>query len=75
MRLVGKAIGYLISVLGIGIVIFGLMVVADPQGAQLANDFDPFGVPPSTAQLLVHIAVGLALSALGIWLVARKSRV
>ena len=75
MRLVGKAVGYLISVLGIGIAIFGLLAVADPRGAQLANDFDPFGVQPSTAQLLVHVAVGVALSALGIWLVARKSRV
>ncbi|WAC63720.1 hypothetical protein OVA13_02705 [Pseudoxanthomonas sp. SL93] len=75
MRLVGKVVGYLISALGIGIAIFGLLAVADPQGAQLANDFDPFGVPPSTAQRMVHIAVGVALSALGIWLVARKPRV
>lgn len=74
MRLVCKAIGYLFSALGPGIVIFGLFAIADPQGAQLANDSDPFGVPPSTAELLMHIAVGVALSALGIWLVVRKSR-
>ena len=75
MRFVGKAIGYLISALGLGIVIVGLLAIADPQGAQLANDADSFGVPPSIAQLLLHVAVGVALSALGIWLVVRKQRV
>ncbi|NZA25760.1 hypothetical protein H0E84_05135 [Luteimonas sp. SJ-92] len=75
MRFVGKAIGYLVSALGLGIVIFGLLAVADPQGAQLANDSNPFGATPSTAQLLLHVATGVALLALGIWLVVRKPRV
>lgn len=74
MRLVGKAIGYLISALGLGIVVFGLLAVADPQGAQLANDSAPFGAPPSTGQGLLRIVVGAVLSALGFWLVVRKSR-
>ena len=75
MRFLGKAIGYLFSVLGLGIVIFGLLAVADPQGMQLANDFDPLDIPPSMTELLVHVAVGVALSAFGIWLVVRKPRV
>lgn len=75
MRLVGKAIGYLLSALGLGIVIFGLLAVADPQGAQLANDADPFGVPKWIGELFVRVAIGLAISAMGIWLVVRKSRV
>ena len=72
MRFLVKAIGCLTAALGVGIVLFGLVALADPQGTQLANDSDPFGAPPSTAHLLLHVAVGGALSALGIWLVARK---
>ena len=75
MRFSVRAIGYLVSALGLGIVIFGLLALADPQGVQLANDSDPFGAPPQTGQLLLHVAVGVAFLALGIWLVARKPRV
>ncbi|MDH5821991.1 hypothetical protein QFW77_03150 [Luteimonas sp. RD2P54] len=75
MRFLGKAIGCLATALGLGVVIFGAVALADPQGAQLANDSDPFGVPPSTVELLLHVAAGAALSALGVWLVARKPRV
>jgi hypothetical protein len=75
MRFAVRAIGYLVSALGLGVAIFGLLALADPQGAQLANDSDPLGAPPQTGLLLVHIAAGAALLALGIWLVARKPRV
>ena len=74
MRLIGKAIGWPVSALGFGIVIFGLLAIADPQGAQLANDSDPFGIPPSTTQILLDIAIGVILSAFGIWLVVRSPR-
>ncbi len=75
MRLVGKVIGYLISALGLGILIFSLLGLLDPQGVQMANDSDPFGVPPSTTQLLLHVAVGIAMLAAGAWLVVRNRRV
>jgi hypothetical protein len=75
VKFVGKAIGYLSSSLGLGIVIFGLLALADPQGTQHANDSDPFGVPPSIDQILLYVAVGVVLLVLGIWLVVRKSRV
>jgi len=75
MRLVGKVIGYLLSALGLGIVIFSLLGLLDPQGAQMANDSDPFGVPPSTTQLLLHVAFGIAMLAAGTWLVVRNRRV
>ena len=75
MRFAVRAIGYLVSALGLGVAIFGLLALADPQGAQLANDSDPFGAPPQTGMLLLHIAAGVALMALGIWLVARKPQV
>jgi hypothetical protein len=70
-----RAIGYVASALGLGIVTFGLLAIADPQGTQLANDSSPFGPPPSLTQLLLNVSVGAALLALGAWLVARKSRV
>ena len=75
MRFAVRAIGYLVSALGLGVTIFGSLALADPQGAQLANDSDPFGAPPQAGLLLLHIAAGVALLALGIWLVARKPRV
>ena len=75
MRFAVRAIGYLASTLGLGVAIFGLLALADPQGTQLADDSNPFGAPLQTAQLLLHIAIGVALLALGIWLVARKPRV
>ena len=75
MRFAVRAIGYLVSALGLGVAIFGLLALADPQGAQLANDSDPFGAPPQTGMLLLRIAAGVALMALGIWLVARKPQV
>jgi len=70
-----RAIGYAASALGLGIVTFGLLAIADPQGMQLANDSSPFGPPPSLTQLLLHVSAGAALLALGVWLVARKSGV
>ena len=74
MRFLSKVIGYLISALGLGVVIFGLLALADPTGSQLANDSDPFGTPPSGAQVLVQVAIGAVGLILGIWLVVRKHR-
>nr|CAS02918.1 putative integron gene cassette protein [uncultured bacterium] len=59
MRFLSKVIGYLISSLGLGVVIFGLLALADPHGSQHANDSDPFGLPPSNAQILVLISFGV----------------
>ena len=70
-----RAIGYVASALGLGIVTFGLLAIADPQGTQLANDSSPLGPLSSLTQLLLHVSVGTALFALGAWLVARKSGV
>jgi hypothetical protein len=74
MRTVGKAIGYLLSALGLGIFIFGMLGLIDP-GTQQANDSDPFGVPPSAAQIFLHMAFGFAMLIAGFWLVVRNRRV
>ncbi|MEL1264204.1 hypothetical protein [Pseudoxanthomonas putridarboris] len=74
MRYAEKVIGYLISALGLGIVIFGLLGLLDPLGAQITNDSDPFGVPPSATQLLLHVALGIAVLVAGIWLAVRNRR-
>ena len=74
MRFLSKVIGHLISALGLGVLIFGLLALADPNGSQLANDSDPFGIPRSSAQVLIQIAIGAVGLLLGIWLVVRKQR-
>lgn len=75
MKLVGKAIGYMISVFGLGLIIIGSLAFSDPQSVQHANDFDPFGVPPSFLQILEYIAIGAVLTAFGLWLVVRRNGV
>lgn len=75
MKRIIKAIGCLLAALGWGIVIFGLLAIIDPQGAQLANDADPFGTPPSMPSLLIQVGTGAVLLALGLWLVLRKAQV
>jgi hypothetical protein len=74
VAVLSRAAGYLASGVGLGIVAFTLLALLDPQGAQMANDSNPFGQPPSNAKLLKHLAVGLALVPIGAWLVARGRR-
>lgn len=68
---ISKVVGYLGSSLGAGILVFALLAMADPGGAQLADDHDPFGPPPSIGELPCQVAIGAGLLASGIWLAAR----
>lgn len=72
MRIVQKALGVLLAALGLGATVFTLLALADPQGAQLANDADPFGVPSSTAEALTRLAGGLVALIVGLWLILRR---
>ena len=71
---IGKTVGILSCTLGLGIVIFALLAIVDPQDAQLANDADPLGTPPSTVGLLLEMFVGAGFLGLGAWFVARRPR-
>ncbi|MGO1068591.1 hypothetical protein [Lysobacter sp. CA199] len=64
-------IGVLICLVALMVAAFAMLALLDPAGAQLANDADPFGTPPSTAALLGRLAVSLAVMAGGIWLLLR----
>jgi hypothetical protein len=73
MRFTLKLIGFLLTVSGLGGAVFTLIGLADPRQAQLANDNDPFGVPPTTEQFLVHLAVCAAILGIGLWLMLIRS--
>jgi hypothetical protein len=73
MRLTLKLIGFLLTVSGLGGAVFTLIGLANPQQAQLANDSDPFGAPPTTEELLVHLAVCAAILGIGLWLMLIRS--
>ncbi|MCL1634902.1 hypothetical protein M2650_09700 [Luteimonas sp. SX5] len=69
-RLLGLA-GWAVVALGAGIAVFSLWALLDPAGAQLSDDANPFADPPSTGDLIVRLAGGLAIAASGLWLIAR----
>lgn len=72
MRVLRKVAGGIAFIAGLVVFSLGLLALADPAGAQLSNDEDPFGAPPSAMQLWAHLAVGAAIAAAGAWLVVRK---
>jgi hypothetical protein len=51
-----------------------LLALLDPAGAQLADDSNPFGPPPSTSSILLWLLLSLVLAALGLWLAFRPKR-
>ena len=74
----------LLATLGVVLVAFGFVAVlvsifsiADPVGAQLSNDADPFGEPPSRLSSALLAVVYAAVTVFGGWLFkrARKARV
>ena len=72
MRVAAKALGVFLSALGLGVSLFALLALADPQGAQLANDADPFGAPSTTTETLLHLAAGLIALGTGCWLILHR---
>ena len=66
---------------GIGLLLIGLLgvlvsVVAifDPVGTKMADDGDPFGVPPTTVGSSLLLVLFLAVSTFGAWLSWRGRR-
>jgi len=62
------------GVLGIILVSLGVLGLFDPQGAQAANDNDPFGAPPSVWFFVSQIIVGLLLMVWPVFLQYRIKR-
>lgn len=51
-----------------------LLAIIDPVGAKMADDSDPFGMPPSIFSSLVLLVFFIAVSGLGAYLVFRLRR-
>jgi hypothetical protein len=66
------------AISGLAFVAFGLLgcavsllAIIDPVGTKMSDDGDPFGTPPSIMSCLVLLAVFVAVSALGAYLLSR----
>lgn len=56
----------LFGFLGVGVGIIGII---DPVGTKMADDSDPFGVPPTFSESLFLTCVFALIFIVGIWLV------
>ena len=75
LRVISGLVG--LALIGLSLLGSGVSVIAivDPVGTKMADDNDPFGVPPSLSQSFVMLAVCIAIGVLGallIWLVCRR---
>src|SRR2546430_15509565 len=64
---------FLKAIAGTGLLLVGLvgsavsfLALADPVGTKMADDADPFGVPPSASGSLILLVVFLAVGAVGV---------
>ena len=72
MRFLLKILGALLSVFGLLGCLVSIHTFVDPYEAQLSNDADPFGTPPTAGETWLHIAVWLAVLVIGLWLFFRR---
>lgn len=63
-----KFIGVIFSLHGLLGVLVSIVAIIDPVGTQLANDSDPFGVPPTQTESLQILAGYFFLLSLGVWI-------
>ena len=61
-RLIIRGIAWILVVLGLLGVTFGVLAIVDPVGSKAADDADPFGTPPTRREslriTLVYVLVG-----------------
>jgi hypothetical protein len=77
LKLVGISFGSPLLVVGLGGVIFVIHGLIDPAGAQLSDDSNPFGAPPSLSHFLFVLATYVGICATGaiiLWSCFRKRR-
>ena len=72
MGIAGRIMGGIVLVAGFVVRVLGMLALADPAGARMTNDADPFGTPPGAIQPWAHVAAGAATTAAGAWLVLRR---
>jgi len=69
--------GLLLLVVGLVIILVAIMGIIDPQGAQLANDADPFGNPPPLGYAVGLLLFGIVVTGAGgmfVWLPSQAAR-
>jgi hypothetical protein len=77
LKLVGISFGLALFVLGLGGTIFVIHGLIDPAGAQLSDDSNPFGTPPSLSHSLIVLGMYIGTCATGaliLWGSFRKRR-
>ena len=73
-RVVLIGAGLVMFLLGLFGVFFGVLAIFDPAGAQMSNDADPFGEPPTLVRSIALTGFYLALAIIGGWLFNRGQR-
>jgi hypothetical protein len=68
-----KFIGILLAAFGSLILAFAAMTLIDPSGSQMADDTNPFGMPPSGLRSFTAGLFGFAAAFAGWKLVYRKN--
>jgi len=74
---IGILLGSMLLIFGAAGVIFAVIGIVDPVGSKLADDGDPFGVPPSLSDSLWMLAAYFGVGAAGallLWSCFRKRR-
>jgi hypothetical protein len=73
-RLAFISTGFILFLFGLVGALFGLLSIVDPVGTQMADDFNPFGEPPTPIESIVIIGMYLVLAVVGGWLFNRGQR-
>jgi len=74
-KLVGiliKGLGAFLSMFTFLGCLFSIHALIDPREAQLSNDSDPFGPPPTIGESSLHLVVWLVILCIGLWLFFRR---
>lgn len=74
MKLLFRIVGWLCIAFGAGSAIFAVYAFIDPAGAQLADDGNPFGTPPSRSQIAFQFVFSLMVAAIGARMVQWKKQ-
>ncbi|MEI8230937.1 MAG: hypothetical protein WCG83_07440 [Candidatus Peregrinibacteria bacterium] len=72
IKLLKILIGSLLILVGTAGLLLGIMAIADPSGAQLANDLNPFGKPPTLIENLTIIIFFILFAISGFILIKPK---
>ena len=73
-RLLSIVAGFGLSLLGLVGSFVSILAIIDPVGTKMADDADPFGLPPTTAESSLVLLAYMAIMSIGAWLSWRGAR-